>query len=193
MLGAILLAGGQAVRMGKDKALLQRGQVSLMEHILSLVQNRVEQIVIMRSEGQPVLNTRNQQNIIWSTDSVYDQGPLQGIADAIPLFPDTYDHFLLLSCDLPYLNPQALEILTKPIPAGYDGICVSSHGKINPLIGMYSKSTLERSCELIQKGEKRAMQLLHGKQIEIRSAPKTNPLLFEGVNTPEEYQAFLSH
>ena len=52
--GAIILAGGQSSRMGKDKASLEISGKSLVERILFKLSPLVDEVVIIRAPGQTI-------------------------------------------------------------------------------------------------------------------------------------------
>ncbi len=85
--GAIILAGGQSSRMGKDKASLEISGKSMVERLLLELSPIVAEIVLIRAPGQSIPNIpvelENRTLIGW--DSVKDRGPLQGIVDGLPL------------------------------------------------------------------------------------------------------------
>jgi molybdopterin-guanine dinucleotide biosynthesis protein A len=188
--GAIILAGGQSVRMGQDKAMLQCGKTTILEHILSLVVPRVEHTVIVRAESQHFLADFDIDSVTWTRDTVHDQGPLQGIVDSLLYLPDDLQQVLVLSCDLPYLDTSAIKILLSPLSKGIEAACIESGGRLNPLIGFYQRPILEKAHQLLKEKKRRAMELLEGVSIEVRKAPETHPYLFNGVNDKEDYLKF---
>src|SRR5262245_52595098 len=89
-----VLAGGKSRRMGRDKALLPWGKVSLLEHmtqLLSTVAGRVQ--VVGRAE---------------LPDIVSGKGPLGGILTALEA--TDRDANLFVAVDLPNLTPAFLDL-----------------------------------------------------------------------------------
>lgn len=103
----VVLAGGQSHRMRRDKALLQIGNVTLLDHSKRCLYEAGCTNVIVSgriSEGESIL------------DEFPGYGPVSGIHAAIRHFPDK--RLLFVPIDMPKLSAPCLKILlqqhTKP-------------------------------------------------------------------------------
>ncbi|MCX2726500.1 molybdenum cofactor guanylyltransferase [Thermomicrobium sp. 4228-Ro] len=108
-----LLAGGQSRRMGRDKALLDFLGEPLLARMIRRVRPLTDDLFIVASDrpeyeqfGVPVV-----------PDRFPGCGPLGGIDTA--LHAARHDYCLVLSCDLPFVNPRLLAALLA-IPRDYD-------------------------------------------------------------------------
>lgn len=188
--GAILLAGGLSSRMGQDKASLEISGQTMLERLLLILHPLVAETVVIRAVGQnlPQLPTKLKSWITEGWDSVEGQGPLQGIADAIPLLSADIEKVYLLTCDLPYLTEEWLQSLRDIMTDEYDLVCTEVDNITNPLLALYRRPVLEPAAQLIAAGKRRPILLWEGWRMARLSAPEETPWICQDANTPEEFQ-----
>jgi molybdopterin-guanine dinucleotide biosynthesis protein A len=103
----VILAGGLSSRMGKEKAQLRFGRRTLLGHARALAAELGLPCRVLRVDRLP------------------GRGPLGGIETA--LHRAKADRVLLLSCDMPFLQPNLVgQLLAVDAPA----VFVSVHGKV---------------------------------------------------------------
>ncbi len=106
-IGAIVLAGGQATRMGgQDKGLVVwRGQ-TLIEHSLARLRGQVEWLAI--SANRHLAQYSAHHPLVFADEPQWhQQGPLAGLASALSLpVPPFLDWLLCVPCDMPLLPPD---------------------------------------------------------------------------------------
>ncbi|MBC8259884.1 MAG: molybdenum cofactor guanylyltransferase [SAR324 cluster bacterium] len=187
--GAIILAGGLSTRMGRDKASLELAGQTLLERLLLVLKPLVSETVVIRAQGQPLPRIAHELEewIRFATDSVYGQGPLQGIADALPHLSANIDKIFLLTCDMPYLTREWLQTLADLMCEEDDLICTEENNITNPLLALYRRPVLEPASKLLAKGERRPFLLWEGWKMVRLSAPEETPWICRDVNTPEEF------
>lgn len=97
---AMILAGGQAARMGgQDKGLIALGDRPMVEHVIRAIAPQVEHLAISANRnharyakfGYPIIDD----------ESIGHQGPLAGIAAGLGWSPT--EHLLIVPCDTPLL------------------------------------------------------------------------------------------
>ena len=188
--GAILLAGGLSSRMGQDKASLEISGQTMLERLLLILHPLVAETVVIRAVGQnlPQLPTKLKSWITEGWDSVEGQGPLQGIADALPLLSADIEKVYLLTCDLPYLTEEWLQSLRDIMTDEYDLVCTEVDNITNPLLALYRRPVLEPAAQLIAAGKRRPILLWEGWRMARLSAPEETPWICQDANTPEEFQ-----
>ena len=188
--GAILLAGGLSSRMGQDKASLEISGQTMLERLLLILHPLVAETVVIRAAGQnlPQLPTKLKSWITEGWDSVEGQGPLQGIADALPLLSADIEKVYLLTCDLPYLTEEWLQSLRDIMTDEYDLVCTEVDNITNPLLALYRRPVLEPAAQLIAAGKRRPILLWEGWRMARLSAPEETPWICQDANTPEEFQ-----
>lgn len=174
----VVLAGGQSHRMRQDKALLQIGNVTLLDHSKSLLYEAGCTNVIVSgrfSEGESIL------------DEFPGYGPVSGIHAAICHFPNT--RLLFVPVDMPRLSAPCLKILLQkntqspclhyryyPLPLRIDATSEARRITAQLLGDPHSKPSVKRLTDL-----------LHTKTLvlgEIYLSTMFN------CNTPEEWNHF---
>ncbi len=96
-LTGFVLAGGQARRMGTDKASLPWRGGTLVEHMVGLMSEAADTVRIVGREPLP--------------DAEPGRGPLEGIRTA--LGTTTTENNLIAAVDMPFLEPQLLRYLAR--------------------------------------------------------------------------------
>ena len=193
--GAILLAGGLSSRMGRDKAsLILEGQ-TLLERLLLILRPLVSETVVIRAPGQsiPRISEDLETWIKIGRDSITGRGPLQGIADALPLLSADIEIIYLLTCDLPYLNREWLQTLQDILTDEYDIVCTDEDNITNPLLAIYRRAVLESAEKILSSGKRRPLLLWEGWRMAKLSAPEETPWICQDANTPEEFKKAKNH
>ena len=192
---AIILAGGKSSRMGQDKALLKVGQQTLLEYVYQAVKPLVSQSVIMLAQAQDIKNVTDKLkgHIIIGRDSQLEQGPLQGIADAMALLPPTGQFVYVVSCDLPYLTTVWLDGLKQILMQSKEAeiVCSSLDGFRNPLIAIYRHFVIRKADSLISQGKRSCLALLDDQIVISKEPEKVDSIVVSNINTPDEYQQVL--
>ena len=183
----LVLVGGQSQRMGRDKALLRYGDGGTqLERTAALLQTTCEQVYISQRTGQAFPCPTASRAIYDCVDGV--KGPLAGILSAMRTHPDA--HWLVLACDLPYLQIAAL---TKLIDAfrqespqltayrsSYDGLP-------EPLCAIYPSGSDAGLLALAQElGKSCPRKLLIVQKAAL--IEQDDPRSLDNINTAEEYE-----
>jgi molybdopterin-guanine dinucleotide biosynthesis protein A len=141
---AVILAGGQSSRMGRDKAALELAGETLLERQIKLVQVAGASEVFISGRagrddtkfGCPVL-----------TDNFPQAGPLAGIESALQNCRNPL--LLVLAVDMPQMTVAVLEQLLKQSD-GRIGIIPRLAGHAEPLAALYPKIAAPLATELLQ-------------------------------------------
>jgi molybdopterin-guanine dinucleotide biosynthesis protein A len=115
LLSAAVLAGGMSTRMGVDKALLsiRPGDPPMAEIVISRLRKVAQDVMIVASDRPEY--ERFGVRIV--PDRVPGSAALGGIATA--LTEATFDHCLVVACDMPFLNVELLTWMAEQ-PRDYD-------------------------------------------------------------------------
>ena len=77
---AVVLAGGKSKRFGEDKNQIKLGDKTLLEHVLSKISNKFEEILIVSSHNQEI---KKLDNVTVIPDCLVDLGPLAGVLSSM--------------------------------------------------------------------------------------------------------------
>jgi len=185
---AILLAGGQSRRMGRDKSLLPFGDAPLAVRVyetLGMVFPSV--LVVSRQPEFPVAGAT------CLTDRHPGNGPLEGLASALEVLEAP--RVLLAACDMPFLSLDLLRHLRRQADDA-DAIVPCSPRGPEPLLGIYAKRALPALRSFLAEGNRSAVRFLGRvptRLIAFDEVRRFDPegASFRNLNHPEDYQAAL--
>ena len=173
----IILAGGQSKRMGQDKGLVKYKGKLLVEYAIDLLTPFCESVVISANNpkyetfGLPVIH-----------DEKKNIGPVGGLLAS--LSKSKYDYNIVLSCDMPFLNSAAVDLLIKNTKEASCYIPVHNKG-IEPLFGIYNRSFIHTLSDAANNGNYKLMSTLNNSEtiyVDFNSLIKKNPRLFDNFN-----------
>jgi len=131
-ISAVLLAGGESRRMGKDKAtLLFRGQ-PLWQIQLNLLRKLHLEEILISARADPAWRPSDIQFV---ADDPPSRGPLSGLAASLGEMRGT--HLLALAIDMPFMSGKYLRSLCDQIEAGR-GVIPMIGDRAEPLAAIYS-------------------------------------------------------
>jgi len=179
-----ILAGGASRRMGTDKA-----QLSL--HGATMLENTAE-ILCSISATVTVVGRDIKHQQLNSVSDIYPQwGPLGGVHAALITCKTIWA--LVVACDMPNINEELFRTLAT-FREDFEAVApIQPDGRPQPLCAFYRKGPcLEKAEALIESGERKPITLLQSVRTrwvsfqELRNLPEAD-LLFENMNTPEDY------
>lgn len=188
-LSAIVLAGGQSSRMGRDKALIPVQGVALLGRVCQValkctplvyvVTPRVEQYAAVVPAG-----CRFVPELVDPTQPSPSGGPLLGFARGLAQVQTEW--VLLLACDLPRLKAASLQQGIASL--GQVGAEIALLPKTvkgwEPLCGFYRASCLTDLQAAIGAGERSFQGWLAGQQV--KELVLKNPAMLFNCNTPAD-------
>ena len=190
--GAVVLCGGRSTRMGRDKATLPFGDVTLLERTVGILRPLVDEVTVVgrRDQALPELPA----DVRLAFDAVEDLGPLGGLQAA--LAHTTSDVVYVTGCDTPFLAPAFVTLLFEALDDARIAVA-EQDGFTHPLAAVYRRDVLPVVERLL--AEKRMRPVFLFEEVEtvfvqedaLRAA---DPALrsLENVNTPEAYEAALA-
>lgn len=156
----IILAGGKSSRMGSDKSLLTYNKEPFIQHVINAMKPLVEDIIIV--SNYMVHDKFGYKRV---EDIFKDSGPVAGIHSG--LSHSSTDYNLVLSCDIPLIKTEILEILIHSDYTNYDVVQIQIGEKTMPLIALYHKRCAHKCLELLQNDERRLLEAV--KQLNTKS------------------------
>ena len=146
---ALLLAGGRSRRMHCDKAtLVYDGEVQLMR-ITKLLNHLCSSTHLSLRKGQQPPHKELDLPIV--EDRFGEIGPLGGILSAFALRPN--DAWLVVACDLPFLNTGTLQHLLRSRDLDYLATAYrSAHdGLPEPLCAIYEPAVFQELKRFLEE------------------------------------------
>ena len=133
---AVLLAGGESRRMGKDKAtLLFRGK-PLWQIQLELLQKLEPTEIFVSARADLVWRPADVQFV---ADDPPSRGPLSGLAASMAQMRNK--HLLALAIDMPFITEKYLAFLCSQIEPGR-GVIAKMDNRFEPLAAIYPQEAL---------------------------------------------------
>lgn len=183
-LGAVILAGGESRRMGRDKAWLWLGGKPLIARTLSILHESDIQEVLISGRAGTDYSTLGCP-VLFDLDP--GCGPLSGIDRALStvLAP----MLLVLAVDLPLITPSLIQRLAAQCDDS-TGIVPELHGRLEPLAAIYPRScgVIARECLLKSQRSARhfAAECLRIQAVRAYPVPDAEAGCFENWNSPAD-------
>ncbi len=149
----IILSGGKSSRMNSDKGLMLLHGKPLIQYSIDVLKELCNKILICANKpgyesfGYPVLQ-----------DIYTDLGPIGGIYTG--LYNSASESNFILSCDMPFINPQTVIHLLTKRDNSIASVPVHGQNMIEPLCAGYSKNILPELKTQILNQDLKLMNLL---------------------------------
>ncbi|MEP3480660.1 MAG: molybdenum cofactor guanylyltransferase [Fuerstiella sp.] len=219
-LAAIVLCGGRSRRMGQDKASLQIGEKTFLEHTCETAAQLATPIIVVAAARQLVPEFNN--NVMVVRDNVAYPGPLPALLQGFetllnqtplaesPLAetplgesPTTFaapTSVWVTGCDTPFVTPQIIASLWKQQQRQTANVAtLTQSGRDNPLLAVYEIDALRKLKPFLQTGQVRATDFLTSLNVfrqPVEAIPRDQnaPAATTNLNTQDDFkQAFGSN
>jgi len=182
---AIILAGGESKRMGRDKAALPFNGETLLQSVIASVQPLFAQTLV--SVRQPRADVLLPQ----ICDTQADGGPLVGLISALEA--TTTPWAFVVACDMPFVAPALITHLAS-LRDQHHAVVPKANEYAQPLAAFYARSALPLLRNSLASGNKSLIGAL--KNFDVRYVGADELLQFDpqlrsffDLDTPEDYQA----
>ncbi|HZR06327.1 MAG TPA: molybdenum cofactor guanylyltransferase [Candidatus Udaeobacter sp.] len=135
-ISAVLLAGGESRRMGRDKATLRFRGKPLWQIQLELLRKLEPTEIFVSARTGPVWRPPDVQFV---ADDPPSRGPMSGLA--VSLAQMRTSHLLALAIDMPFMTEKYLEFLCNRIEPGR-GLIAKIEDRFEPLAAIYPREAL---------------------------------------------------
>jgi molybdopterin-guanine dinucleotide biosynthesis protein A len=166
MLG-IVLCGGQSLRMGSDKGLLNykgRSWAQIASDKLCQMAIPVK-ISVNARQYQPYADLFPPAQLIADDPFIDVKGPLAGLLSAHLSAPE--EDIFLLACDMLLMEKRLMQSLLDAFESNniFDACIFTNGGQLEPLCGIYSSSALKIVMQMLANEElkKSSMKFVLGK------------------------------
>lgn len=176
-----ILAGGESSRMGRNKALEPLGGKPVIAHVIDSLKPFARDIFIVAGDvdsyvrfGLPVC-----------ADQYGFRSSIVGVYSA--LADSRHEHCFTVACDMPFVEPALVGLLTSLAPGRDAVVPVSARGR-EPLHAVYSRACLEPMRERIEAGDLALGDLLDSLDVRYVELPELEfccdpAMVFINVNT----------
>jgi len=193
-LSAIVLAGGQSSRMGRDKAMIMLQGIPLLRQVCNVALDCASQVYVVTPwseryqdilpEGCRVIRE------VPLPGEASSHGPLVGFAQGLAQVET--DWVLLLACDLPQLQVEVLQDwateLEKTAPDAIALLPRQSH-RWEPLCGFYRCQCLPLLTQFINEGGRSFQRWLA--QHPVKELPVSDTQVLFNCNTPADLERLI--
>jgi len=187
---ALIFAGGESRRMGREKLSLQFGGQSLLQRMLDLTRALFPAVLVS------VQHLRDDIDAPQVCDEIAGAGPLAGLCAG--LHHATTPWVFAVAADMPYLQAEIIERLALQRP-GHQAVVPVIQGQPYPLTAFYAVSILPTLRDVLARpgkpGLRAALPELEVRYVDERQLTDIDPTLrsFIDLDTPEDAAAALHH
>ena len=192
----VILAGGKSSRMGQPKAWLDFGGVPLLQRIIDRLEPSFSHFLVVAALGQelpPIASSGHPTRVVY--DEQPGEGPMGGLVVGLREIPACRSMALVLTCDVPFVNPAVTEYLVEALD-GYEVAVPEWQGRLNPLQAAYRRTCQPILAELFAAGRRRPVDLFD--RVRTRTVTEDeirfldpDGLTFFNMNSPEDYETAL--
>jgi len=152
-IGAVVLAGGLARRMGgRDKGLIQIGEQPMASWVISAIRPQVHDIVINANRNHDAYASLGVQ-VIADRHSGHI-GPLAGLSAAMHHL--STDYVFMCPCDSPFVDASIVSLLGEPCMDKAADISVAHDGeRMQPVFCVAHRCCLESLDAYLASGERK--------------------------------------
>jgi len=180
----IIVAGGRSSRIGVDKALLKVGGSTMIERIITVLQQVAGHVLISAGNGKYSFTGYSHVE-----DKFADIGPIGGIYSALKASSTPIN--IVVSCDLPFLSVGLLDYLLQN--SLENEMIIPVHNNFyEPLCAVYNVSLLPVIEQQINEGDYKLINLItktDSKLLPITSdLPFYKPNVFNNINSIADYE-----
>ena len=191
-ISCIVLAGGEGLRLGRDKTLETFGNTSLLERAVFNLSLFDSDIIIVTATKQVLPQSIDYSKLRVVADIYPGKGALGGVYTGLVASESLYN--LVVASDMPFLN-QALLRYMIPLADGFDLVLPRlGNNMIEPLHAVYSKNCLAAIKNLLEQDKMRFADLLPLVKVRYVEAEEINRfdpryLSFFNINTEADLKA----
>jgi molybdenum cofactor guanylyltransferase len=180
----VILAGGQNLRMGRNKAFIEVNGERIIDRTRAVFQEIFDEIILITNSPLEYLDL----NLRTVTDLLPGKGSLGGIYTG--LFYASHPHAFFAGCDMPFLNGDLIRHLIA-LASRHDIVIPRTEEGWEPLHAVYSRKCLPLIEDLFRRDNLKIIDLfpkLKKKEVLQDELLRFDPRLlsFWNVNNPED-------
>lgn len=145
----IILAGGGASRLGRDKAFETLQNRRIIDRVAEVISQVCQDVLIVTSENRYQYFAKAGLPYTIITDDPPEKAAIGGLYTGIRNMKTLYG--MVVACDMPFLNGALLRYMANAIE-GYDAVVPKVNGLLEPLHAVYSRTCLHALKTLLGAG-----------------------------------------
>jgi len=182
---AIVMAGGDSQRMGRDKALLEIEGEPMISRIVRQIRPTFKKVVISAA-AKDAFGFLGLEVI---PDQAPGAGPLMALVSSLER-SQTEINFVM-PCDIPDPPQHLIARLLRESKDADIVVPVTEAGELEPLFAVYKKSVLRSGQKALERGKRRVVSFYRGHTVKRVALDGGTVLL--NLNTMDDYLARLKH
>ena len=179
ILGGVLV-GGLSRRMGRPKQLVQVGDATMIEHVVRALSGEVDNVVLLGKGPIPA----TLETLSRVADAENCRGPMAGILGAMQARPEAC--WVVAPCDLPLLQPAAVQWLVASRKPGAWAVLPSVEGFVEPLLALYEPQARALIEEAAAAEEYSLQRLTSSPGVATAEPPAALRRCWFNANTPQK-------
>jgi molybdopterin-guanine dinucleotide biosynthesis protein A len=185
-LSAVLLAGGESRRMGKDKATIVLRGEPLWKRQIDLLRALSPEKIFVSARTEPSWLPSETELLL---DERPSRGPLSGLTRALERMQTS--HLVALAVDMPFMTSEQLQELWSLARLGC-GILPMISGRAEPLAAIYPREAGGVLTAALASDDFSLQRLVRNlaaaNQAQLFSVPEKDEHLYRSVNEPRDFQ-----
>jgi molybdopterin-guanine dinucleotide biosynthesis protein A len=181
---AIILAGGDSTRIGKDKSMLPIGGEPMIKHICDQLRPHFDQILVS-SDDKSKYDFLDVEII---PDRLAGQGPLMGIASALKASANEVN--FVIACDIPEVDMSFVRTMLRQVRNCDAVVPTTGPSQYEPLFAVYKKDVFTAAEDALLSGSSRIMDALTS--CKVRYIELTGAQQIKNINTVNDYWEFVN-
>lgn len=187
MISAIVLAAGESRRMGRQKVLLPFGDSTVLEEIVTAIEESQigSGVVVTGHQPERVAQLLAGRNLSAVHNPAYSEGMLGSIRAGLRALPDDTRGVMLFLGDQPQVSVTLIDHLCSTYQPGSGQLCVPTYNgrRGHPLLfdRSYEDEILNDFDEVGLRG------LLRRHEAKVCPIPWDNEAVLTDLDTPEDY------
>jgi molybdenum cofactor guanylyltransferase len=189
-LSAVLLAGGESRRMGRDKATVLFNGKPLWQIQLALLRSLEPAEIFVSARAEPWWKPND---IRFVADPPPSRGPLSGLAAALDRMSGS--HLLVLAIDMPFMTGGHLRLLREQTGSGR-GVVPTIGDGAEPLCAIYPAECREQAAAGLAGGDFSLQtlikKLVHAGRMTVFPVDAADVALYQNLNAPADIDTHLA-
>ena len=160
---AIIQAGGQSRRMGRDKALIDYQGRPIIAHVIETLRALTDDVAVISNRSD--LYSPFGARVVPDYDPPC--GPLGGLAAGLRAL--NTELAIVVACDMPFLNVNLLRWLID-LADGYDAVVPQAGAEFEPLHAVYRRDCYHPIVRRLEQGQRRVISFFA--DVRLRPVPE---------------------